>query len=343
MATRAVDLVRAWEPPVAADRLRRHVEVLAAGPRSRRHAPRAMADAETYVTAALRSAGWQVRRQPFDVRWRVGATDRPGNRAIALKARVHPRLRGANLIATLPGAGTGPAVVLGAHLDTVQGSPGADDNASGVAVLLESAHLLATLPDAPPVVLAVFDMEELGLIGSRHAVRALGRERSIRGMVCLESVGFFSEEEGSQRLPGGFSAVFPAAASATRDAGLRGNFTLVVHRRSSAEAAVAWQRAAAQTAPALPGILLRDPRPDGLLGALAGLAVPPANHLGRSDHAPFWNAGIPALMLTGTANFRNPAYHRPADTSDLLDYPRLAAVTAATAATVAAWAALPEA
>jgi hypothetical protein len=153
-------------------------------------------------------------------------------------------------------------------------------------------------------------------------------------MVCLESVGFFSSEERSQRLPPGFAAAFPEASSATWAAGLRGDFTLVVHRRTSAARAVAWQRAAARTPAALRGLLLRDPRPDGLTGALIGLAVPPLNHLGRSDHAPFWNRGIPALMLTNTANFRNPHFHRPTGTPDLLDYPRLAAVTAAT---VAAW------
>jgi Zn-dependent M28 family amino/carboxypeptidase len=70
---------------------------------------------------------------------------------------------------------------------------------------------------------------------------------------------------------------------------------------------------------------------------LIGLAVPPANHLGRSDHASFWNQRIPALMLTSTANFRNPHYHRSTDTPETLDYQRLAAVTLATAATAAQW------
>lgn len=324
-------------PPAEAGLLRRHVEFLAAEPRSRRRAPRAMERAEAYVRDELAAAGWLVERRPFDVRWRIGCTDRHGHRGLALKPRLHRRLSGANLIASLPGSGEGPVVVVGAHLDSVSGSPGADDNASGVAALLETARLLATLPTPPHVVLAVFDMEELGLIGARQVARDLGRDGRVRGMICLESVGYFDDAPGTQRLPVGFDRVFPQASAMTRAHGLRGDFTLVVHRRSSAPAAEVWQRAAAEASPALPGLLLRDRRPDGLLGLLVGLAVPPANHLGRSDHAPFWNRGIPALMLTDTANFRNPHYHRSTDRPGTLDYERLAAVSEATAMTAVWW------
>ncbi|WP_151481111.1 M28 family peptidase [Streptomyces albicerus] len=325
------------EPLPEAARLRRHVEFLAAEPRSRLRAPRAMQRAEAYVHDELTAAGWLVERQPFDARWQIGSTDRHGHRALALKPRLHRRLRGANLIASLPGSGDGPAVLVGAHLDSVSGSPGADDNASGVAVLLETARLLSEAPVPPRVVLAVFDMEELGLIGARQAARELGRRGGVRGMICLESVGYFVDDPGTQRLPAGFERIFPEASDEARAGGHRGDFTLVVHRRSSAGAAEVWKRAAAAASPAVPGLLLRDPRPDGLLGLLIGLAVPPAGHLGRSDHAPFWNRGIPALMLTDTANFRNPHYHRSTDLPSTLDYERLATVTAATAATAVSW------
>lgn len=180
-------------------------------------------------------------------------------------------------------------------------------------------------------------MEELGLIGARHAAGELNRRHRVRGMICLESVGYFTDEPGTQRLPAGFARAFPEAAAATRANGYRGDFTLVVHRRSSAAAAEVWRRAAAAASPALPGLLLRDPRPDGPAGLLIGLAVPPVNHLGRSDHAPFWNRRIPALMLTDTANFRNPHYHRPTDEPQTLDFERLAAVTAATVTTAVSW------
>ncbi|MEV7080856.1 M28 family peptidase [Streptomyces sp. NPDC093516] len=324
-------------PPADTARLRQHVEYLAAEPRSRLRAPEGMESAETYVRDELTAVGWRVERRPFDVRWQVGSTDRHGHRALALKPRLHRRLRGANLIASLPGSGTGPAVVVGAHLDSVSGSPGADDNASGVAVLLETARLLAGTPAPARVVLAVFDMEELGLIGARQAARDLTRDGGVRGMICLESVGYYADDPGTQRLPVGFERVFPEASATVRAGGNRGDFALVVHRRSSAAAAQVWQRAAAMASPKLPAVLLRDPRPDGPLGLLIGLAVPPANHLGRSDHAPFWNRRVPALMLTDTANFRNPHYHRSTDVPRTLDYHRLTAVTAATALTATAW------
>ncbi|GGX13691.1 M28 family peptidase [Streptomyces chryseus] len=316
-------------------RLRRDVEFLADRPRSRNRAPEAMRRAEAHVARELAAAGWRTERQPFDVRWRLGGTDGGGERAVALQLRLHRRLTGANLMARLPEADDRPTVVVGAHLDTVDASPGADDNASGVAALLEIARLLGGLRRPPAVTLLFFDMEELGMIGSRFAARELGRQ--VAGMICLESVGCFATAPGTQRMPAGFRAAFPHAAAQVRAGGRRGDFTLVVHRRATARAASAWRRAAQAAEPSLPALTLRDPRPNGLLGALAGLVVPPLLHLDRSDHASFWNAGIPALMLTSTANFRNPHYHRPTDTPDTLDYGRLASVAVATAATAASW------
>lgn len=318
-------------------RLRRDVEFLADRPRSRTRAPEAMLRAEAHVMRELATAGWRTERQPFDVRWRLGSTDREADRAIALRLRLHRRLTGANLVADLPGADDRPTVVIGAHLDTVDGSPGADDNASGVAALLEIARLLGGLPRPPAVTLQFFDMEELGMIGSRFAARQLRRTRQVAGMMCLESVGFFVTGPGTQAVPAGFGAAFPRVAARVRSGGQRGDFTLVVHRRSADAAASSWCRAAQAAELRLPAVTLRDPRPPGLLGALLGLVAPPLIHLDRSDHASFWNAGIPALMLTGTANFRNPHYHRPTDTPDTLDYGRLAAVAVATAATAASW------
>ncbi len=291
--------------------------------------------AERLVARELETAGWRVDRQPFDVRWQPGCTDARGTRIPPLKIRLHRRLAGANLIADLPGADDGPTVLIGAHLDTVDTSPGADDNASGVAALLEIARLLGPMPGPPRVTLAVFDMEELGLIGARVAAQAL--RRRVTGMICLESVGYFATEPGTQRLPAGAGLVFGKAVRSIRDGGSRGDFTVVAHRRSSRDAALLWQDAAATTDVGLGGLLVRDPRPDGVLGMLAGVLVPAANNLGRSDHAPFWNRRVPAMMLTGTANFRNRHYHQPTDTPDTLDYERLTAVSVATAATGLRW------
>ncbi|MDT9687126.1 M28 family peptidase [Streptomyces sp. P9(2023)] len=319
-------------------RLRHDVEYLADRPRGRTHAPEAMARAETHVAARLAEAGWRTERQPFDVRWRPGTTDRPvGGSLSPRRVRLHRRLTGANLLAEPPDLGDRPAVLVGAHLDTVVDSPGADDNASGVAALLEVARLLGGLPEPPAVRLACFDMEELGFVGARAVARAARHGRRVTGMLCLESVGCFADGPGTQAMPAGFGALFRDAAGAVRARDRRGDFTLVVHRRSSDAAADLWRRAAGAADPPLPVVTLRDPRPDGPLGTLAGLAVPPVNHLGRSDHAAFWSAGVPAVLLTGTANFRNPRYHRPTDTPDTLDYPRLTAVAVATAVTAALW------
>ncbi|MEU2777501.1 M28 family peptidase [Streptomyces sp. NPDC007162] len=179
------------------------------------------------------------------------------------------------------------------------------------------------------------------MIGSRYAARRFtDRREQPAGRICPESVGYFVPEPGGQRLPAGFAPAFPEAAREVRAHRFRGDFTLVVHRRSTQGAAALWQRAAAcpgPALPALPSIALGDRRPERPLGLLIGLAVPPANHLGRSDHAAFWNRRIPALMLTNTATFRDRHYHRPTDTPDLLDHDWLAAVTAATAGTALYW------
>ncbi|MEU4269966.1 M28 family peptidase [Streptomyces sp. NPDC026092] len=319
-------------------RLRDDVAFLADRPRGRIHAPEAMLRAEAHVAERLAEAGWTTERQPFDVRWRPGCSDRPGGGSLSpLRFRLHRRLTGANLLAELPGADDGPAVLVGAHLDTVVGSPGADDNASGVAALLEVARLLGGLPRPPRVRLACFDMEELGFVGAHVAARAARHGRRVSGMLCLEAVGCFADAPGTQAIPAGFGTLFRGAAGAVEARDSRGDFTLIVHRRSSDAAAGLWRRAAGAADPRLPVVTLRDPRPDGPLGTLAGLAVPPLNHLGRSDHAAYWSAGIPAALLTGTANFRNPHYHRPTDTPDTVDPTRLTAVAVATAVTAALW------
>jgi acetylornithine deacetylase/succinyl-diaminopimelate desuccinylase-like protein len=337
MSTDYAALVETLSAQADPARLLRDVTTLAGEPRSRRRAPDGMARAEAYVKAELLAAGWQAQSRPFVRRWQFGVTDHRGRTPLPLRVRLYPRLRGANIVAELPGSAAAPRVVLGAHLDTVDASPGADDNASGVAVVLEAARLLARLPVRPNITLVLFDMEELGLVGARAAARELSAAGQVEGMICVESVGFYADGPGTQTLPAGFGLLFRDVADQVRAARHRGDFTLVVHRRSSRAAAEFWRRAAARSTPALPSLALCDPRPDGPLGVLAGLAVPPLNNLGRSDHGAFWDRRIPALMLTDSANFRNPHYHQPTDTPATLDYERLATVTAATAATAVFW------
>lgn len=333
----AARLAVVFEQWADAARVAADVAMLARSPRGRLHHPQAMADAEDYAAARLIEAGWTVTRAPFRRRWVLGVTDRGGRSSILRRLRLHRDLHGANLLADLPGSPKRPRVVVMAHLDSVACSPGADDNASGVAALIECARLLASLPEPPAVGLAVLDMEELAKVGSRVLAQDPGYLRATSAVICLESVGIFEDSPDSQRL-GGLGLIFHEVARRIRAHQRRGDFALALCRTSSREGANALAAAAAAAlSTPVPVLVARDPRPDGWLGRLATCAVPMLANLDRSDHAPFWNHGIPAMMVTTTAPFRNRHYHQAGDLPGRLDYPRLTALTAALAATVATW------
>jgi Zn-dependent M28 family amino/carboxypeptidase len=205
-----------------------------------------------------------------------------------------------NLILELPAA---PArsqrslspVVIGAHYDAVPNSPGADDNATGVAVLLELARAFAQSPIRYPLRLIAFDLEEQGLAGSRYYVNSLQQE-PLRLMMSLEMLGYCDRTPGSQQYPPGLKYFFPNQGNFI---GLIGNLKTIpdlLHlsrylRRAGVPCQ--WLPAGRQ------GRLLPDTR--------------------RSDHAPFWDRGDRALMVTDTANLRNPHYHKPSDRIETLD------------------------
>jgi hypothetical protein len=290
---------------VDAGRLRRHVERLDE-PRGRRHAQAAMARAESYVARELEAAGWPVRRQKFPV---------PGSDTI-----------GVNLVA---GRSAGITPIVGAHLDTVPGSPGADDNASAVAALLE----LALIVPQDRVRLVVFDEEETGLHGSR----ALARETvdtPPAAVVVLECVGFYTWAAGTQRLPPGAALLYPEQHRRLRRYGWRGDFTLLAYQSSSQRPTRMFAECLAHLRGQGSVLLARDPLDVPLAGPLLRRYVPLVRHFARSDHKPFWEAGVPAIQVTDTADLRNPHYHRPSDTPETLDYERIADIVAATAMTV---------
>src|SRR5262249_55472133 len=189
-------------------------------------------------------------------------------------------------------------ILIGAHYDAVPGTPGADDNASAVAVLLAVAGVVGPRED---VCYVAFDGEECSLAGSRWFVERLGPHR-LEQVHVLEMVGYTDHRPGSQRNP-----VPPVPAPPIGDflglVGTQGSSRLLDHVLATAGAAV------------IPvyGLYLPDV-PVEMIGQVAP-------HVLRSDHSPFWSAGIPALMWTDTAEFRNPNYHRPTDTPDTLDYP----------------------
>ena len=190
-------------------------------------------------------------------------------------------------------------IVIGAHYDTVPGCPGADDNATGVAVLLELARYFSEHPPRRPIRLVAFDLEEYGLVGSHAYVKALNGQ-PIFLMLSLEMLGYCVHQvskEASQSYPlDALAYIYPKTGNFIA---LIGNWqtvpTMGRFKRSFALAGVdcAW----------LPMVN-------------RGLPLPAVR---RSDHAPFWDAGYSAIMVTDTADLRNPYYHTAGDTFETLD------------------------
>jgi len=189
-------------------------------------------------------------------------------------------------------------VIVGAHYDTVPGSPGADDNASAVAVLLEMAANIQRVTTRSTVRLIAFTLEEYGYVGSAYYARKVKREgERIVGMISLEMVGFTGRR---QKYPVTINPKYYPNV---------GDFIGVVGNQRS-EALVEKVRHCLKTyVPQLP----------------AEFIVVPGNGEGLeearlSDHGPFWDQGYPALLVTDTALLRNPNYHLPSDTIETLDF-----------------------
>ena len=214
-----------------------------------------------------------------------------------------------NLVVQIPGADRkSQIVVVGAHYDTVAESPGADDNASGVAGLIEIARLLRDKPLSRTVHLVAFTNEEepfshSDLMGSVvYAKRAREKEEAVVGMLSLESLGYYSDKPGSQHYPPPFSWFYPDVASFIAFVGNLKSRDLV--RQSIASFRKHAQFPAEGVAP--PDSLVEDVR--------------------RSDHASFWAQGYSALMVTDTAPFRNPHYHKSSDTPNHVNFDHLTRV-----------------
>ncbi|MGD1846292.1 MAG: M28 family peptidase [Salibacteraceae bacterium] len=214
--------------------------------------------------------------------------------------------------------------VLDGHFDGVNDSPGADDNGSAVVALMEAAIVLKDQHFGRSLRLIGFDFEESGLVGSQEYV-ANGIEtwETIEGVINLEMIGYFDNAPNSHSLPTGFNLLFPDAYNAVANDNFRGNFIANVANTASNDLKDQFDSCANALVPNL--------RVISLAVSGTGTAVP---DLRRSDHARFWDAGIPALMITDGANFRNPYYHSPADTLDLLDFGFMRQVTQAALATL---------
>jgi Zn-dependent M28 family amino/carboxypeptidase len=198
--------------------------------------------------------------------------------------------------------------VIGAHYDSHGGTPGADDNASGIAGLLELAHLLGRSAPGRPVELVAYTLEEpphfrsphMGSVWHARALKAEGRDVEL--MLSLEMIGYFSDSPGSQAYPlAAMKLAYPDRGNFIALVGQFGDFGL---SRSV--------KAAMSGATDLPVYSLNAP------AFVQGVDF--------SDHRSYWAQGYPALMVTDTAFMRNRNYHRVGDTFDKLDYKRMAMV-----------------
>jgi ABC-type transporter Mla MlaB component len=234
---------------------------------------------------------------------------------------------GHNIFGTLPGTvAADSVVVVDAHYDTVNVAPGADDNGSGTVGVMEIARLLSAYPSEKTLRFMAFDMEEFGRVGSiKYAASGIGAGEHIKADLNFEMIGYYSTKPNSQTLPSGFNLLFPDAYNAISNDQFRGDFIANVGNTASTTLANAYQNAATQYVPGL--------KVSTVLVPGTGTIAP---DLRRSDHASFWDAGYPALMLTDGANFRNLCYHTAQDTFDnKLDVTFMSQVVQATLATAA--------
>jgi hypothetical protein len=235
--------------------------------------------------------------------------------------------RAANVVGTLTSPAASPGTyVLGAHYDAVEGSPGADDNASGVAGLLEAARILSQYSFKFNINFVCFDLEEEGAVGSQHYLDdGIPAWERVQGAVNLDMIGYYSKQPASQPFPDELRQDYPEAYRQVAAGGFRANFLLSTANETSAALNAAFTRQAAAYLPELKVL--------PLVVADDGVKYPHAFR--ASDHFRFWDKGLPAIYLGDTGNVRNHNYH---SAKDQLGTVNVSFVTRVTKATVAAFA-----
>jgi hypothetical protein len=253
-----------------------------------------LAEVATYVHDQLESFGLTVHEQP-----------------VTHEGETFPNVTG-----VLPGTVCpDTSFVLGAHYDAGGGSPGADDNASGVAGMLEAARVLSSQSFPASIEFVAFSFEEDGLVGSElMATKSRDAGRDLVGTLALDMIGYVSDEPGSQTYPDGFPPGYPDA----------GNFIAVIGNTASHPLLKTFMTASTSAVPDL---------------AIESLGLPgnggSPSDVWRSDHVSFWDARYQALLITDTAMHRNPNFHQPSDTLSTLDLDFAADVANAVVAAVA--------
>lgn len=224
-------------------------------------------------------------------------------------------------------------VLIGAHYDHIPGCRGADDNATGVAATLETARVLAAVEFERTVMIACWDEEELGLIGSAaFAAQAAADGTNIVIDFNYEMIGFASDEPNSQQIPAGLDLAFPDTYAEIEANEFRGDFIVMIANAAAAPAAADFIAQAERL-----GL------PTGLLALPAGTETSDLfADLRRSDHASFWDQGYAAMFLGDSGEFRNPNYHCLGGSDEIadLDQDFAVAVTRATAGAAASAAGL---
>ncbi|WP_313704312.1 M28 family peptidase [Massilia sp.] len=286
--------------PDLAERMREHVRAVASEEHNTSR-PEQLERAARYIETALERAGYTPSRQEYEA---------GGQRVRNIEAVVGKVARGKR---------PDRIFIVGAHYDSAQGAPGANDNGSGTAAVLELARLLRTMqPAAGTEVRFVFFVNEeppffMGeQMGSmRHAAELKRQGQLVEGALVLETMGYYSDQPGSQQLPPGLDGQYPDT----------GNFIAFVGTIESS-ALVRQALAAFRDASDFPA---------------QGLAAP-AHTMGvtLSDHSAYNRHGYPALMITDTAFMRYPYYHTAQDTPDKLDYESMARVVTGLSKTIAA-------
>lgn len=281
---------------VEEERIRDHVSrITQFGPRCDER-PDAVHNTIAYLTSCLQASGYSVLTESYGANLQV------------------------NVLAEAVGL-VDPSRILefAAHYDTVPNSPGADDNASGIAGLLELARVLARASIARTIRFCFFAMEEVDKGGSRAHVEALAARphESVAGTVVYEMIGFRTDAPKSQGTPFRFPFVLWPPTT--------GDFIALVSNSKSRSIATLFARATRCYVPALRIYVLKR------LGGYLGDAV-------RSDHVSYWRAGRKGIMVTDTANFRNPNYHQSSDTAETLDYRFITQIVQASVAMALEWA-----
>ncbi|MBE8967760.1 M28 family peptidase [Nostocales cyanobacterium LEGE 12452] len=256
---------------VSTDKLLNHIQKL----NFQRYTTKERSLTRTYITAELKKFGWKPKLEKFS--------------------------DGVNIFAERPGTNkAAKAILVAAHYDTVASSPGADDNASGVAVVLEVARLLGSRSTPRTLQLAFFDQEEAGLLGSQAFVSKTARLQNLGGAIVMDMVGYACYTPGCQKYPAGLPVTPPSD---------KGDFLVVVGDTEHLSLLNAFQNSqnipstALNKQESMPAVLTL-PIP------FKGLLTPDTL---RSDHAPFWYQGVGAVLVTDTANLRTPHYHKPSD------------------------------